>query len=414
MSENEARPLFNLQLPSTGFIEDLDQLDEYDLEEMDTLKGKLKDAFEEKEDLKAKVEKWHNSSKNLACQPKVWSDAPIIEEYESDSEDEYVSIPTKEQETSSFANQQVKTPRETVKNHFTHSKNPKVDKKELGNSSQRKIRPIWNNVQRVNNQNQFVPTTVLTRTGKIPVNIARASGTKNVSTARHSFIRQAILTSAAMKVNTVKPIVNRLVLLGEKGKLLLSPQQVVMETTKDTTGICVANYNVDPVPKFFFIHTELGRTKNVVIVDIPGNMKATPRPPVRPNQRIAKDVKETLRSDQDLSECLNTSSMKFKESTPKKHEVKQVQQSCLGEDCWELYIPDLVPNMESMLMQIRSTLEFLTQMLHVCPTEDAYSSSKADVVTLTKQDSDDHLLQVGTEFTSSEQQIKPTSTYGLS
>ncbi|GJS89860.1 hypothetical protein Tco_0772496 [Tanacetum coccineum] len=27
----------------------------------------------------------------------------------------------------------------------------------------------------------------------------------------------------------------------------------------------------------------------------------------------------------------------------KKHEVKQVQQSCLGEDCWELFIPDLVP-----------------------------------------------------------------------
>ncbi|GJY52903.1 ribonuclease H-like domain-containing protein [Tanacetum coccineum] len=36
---------------------------------------------------------------NVACQPKVWSDAPIIEEYKSDSEDEYVSIPTKEQET---------------------------------------------------------------------------------------------------------------------------------------------------------------------------------------------------------------------------------------------------------------------------------------------------------------------------
>ncbi|GKC08070.1 putative ribonuclease H-like domain-containing protein, partial [Tanacetum coccineum] len=62
----------------------------------------------------------------------VWSDAPIIEEYESDSEDECVSIPTKEQEIPSFANQQVKTPRETVKNQFTHSTNPKVDKKELG------------------------------------------------------------------------------------------------------------------------------------------------------------------------------------------------------------------------------------------------------------------------------------------
>ncbi|GKC14645.1 hypothetical protein Tco_1011427, partial [Tanacetum coccineum] len=75
-------------------------------------------------------------------------------------------------------------------------------------SSQREIRPIWNNVQRVNHQNQFVPTAVLTRTGKIPVNTARASGTKNVSTARHSFNRQAGLTSAAMKVNTFKPIVN--------------------------------------------------------------------------------------------------------------------------------------------------------------------------------------------------------------
>ncbi|GJZ47457.1 putative ribonuclease H-like domain-containing protein [Tanacetum coccineum] len=186
---------------------------------------------------------------NVECQPKVWSDAPIIEEYESDSEDEYVSIPTKEQETPSFANQQVKTPRETVKNQFTHSQKPKVDKKELGygftvracfvcgslnhlirdcdfhekrmarkaelnnqlnkNFDQREKRPIWNNVQRVNKQNQFVPSAVLTRTGKIPVNTARASGTKNVSTARQSFNRQTVLTSTAMKVNTVKPIVNR-------------------------------------------------------------------------------------------------------------------------------------------------------------------------------------------------------------
>ncbi|GJS82621.1 putative reverse transcriptase domain-containing protein [Tanacetum coccineum] len=186
---------------------------------------------------------------NVACQPKVWSDSPIIEEYELDSKDEYVSIPTKEQETPSFANQQVKTPRETVENHFTHSKNPKVDKKELGygftvracfvcgslnhlirdcdfhekrmakqaelnnrlnrNTSQREIRPIWNNAQRVNKQNQFVPITVLTRTRKILVNTARTSGTKNVSAARHSFNRHAVLTSAAMKVNTVKPNVKR-------------------------------------------------------------------------------------------------------------------------------------------------------------------------------------------------------------
>ncbi|GJR95030.1 hypothetical protein Tco_0267204 [Tanacetum coccineum] len=75
-------------------------------------------------------------------------------------------------------------------------------------SSQREIRPIWNSVQRVNHQNQFVPTAVLTRTGTIPVNTARTSGTNTVNTARHNFNRHTVPTNAAMKVNTVKPIVN--------------------------------------------------------------------------------------------------------------------------------------------------------------------------------------------------------------
>ncbi|GJU24291.1 hypothetical protein Tco_1162912 [Tanacetum coccineum] len=239
----------------------------------------------------------------------VWSDAPIIEEYESDSEDEYVSIPPKEQETPSFANQQVKTPRETVKNQFTHSQKPKVDKKELGygftvracfvcgslnhlirdcdfhekrmarkaelnngwnrKSSQREIRQTWNNVQRVNKQNQFVPSAVLTRTGKIPVSTARASSTKNVSTARQSFNRQTILTSTAMKVNAVKPIVNRarpanLVLLGVKGKLLLSPQQVVIRDHKDRAGTMSPNTMVDPVLETDYLYRAL---KNKGIVD---------------------------------------------------------------------------------------------------------------------------------------------------
>ncbi|GJR93413.1 ribonuclease H-like domain-containing protein [Tanacetum coccineum] len=173
---------------------------------------------------------------NVECQPKVWSDAPIIEEYESDSEDECVSIPTKQQETPSFANKQVKTPRENVKSQFTHSQKSKVDKKDLGygfavracfvcGSLNHLIRDCdfhekrmarkaelnngWNNVKRVNKQNQFVPSAVLTRTGIIPVNTAKASSTKTFSTARQSFNRQTVLTSTAMKVNTVKPIVNR-------------------------------------------------------------------------------------------------------------------------------------------------------------------------------------------------------------
>ncbi|GJV34301.1 ribonuclease H-like domain-containing protein [Tanacetum coccineum] len=149
----------------------------------------LADAEKEKEDLKAKVEKWHNSSKNL------------------DSEDEHVSLPTEEQETPSFANQQVKTPRET-----RMAKQAALNNRMRKKSSQREIRPIWNNVQRVNHENQFVPIAVLTRTGKIPVSTARAS-----------------------------------VMLGEKGKLLLSPQQVVIRDQKDITGTKSPNTMVDQV-----------------------------------------------------------------------------------------------------------------------------------------------------------------------
>ncbi|GJR55132.1 ribonuclease H-like domain-containing protein [Tanacetum coccineum] len=267
----------------------------------------LADAQKEKEDLKAKVEKWHNSSKNLGkllntqrvlmisgllesdlenqplkqgfanvtkapkqtqlsesksqssecdtcesnistepselvsepsviesnveSQPKVWSDAPIIEEYESDSEDEYCDF---------------------------HEK--RMARKAVLNNG-------WNNVQRVNKQNQFIPSAVLTRTGIIPVSTARASSTNNFSTARQSFNRQTVLTNTAIKVNTVKPIVNRvrpanLVLLGEKGKLLLSPQQVVVGDHKYT--MVDPNTIVDPVLEIDYPHRAL---KNKGIVD---------------------------------------------------------------------------------------------------------------------------------------------------
>ncbi|GJR32362.1 putative ribonuclease H-like domain-containing protein [Tanacetum coccineum] len=156
----------------------------------------------------------------VVCQPKVWSDAPIIEEYESDSEDEHVSLPIEEQETPSFANQQVKPPRETVKNQFTYSKNPTVDKKGLGygfttkacfvcGSLSHLIRDCDFHEKRMAKQAELNNRMILTRTGKIPVNTARASGTNKVSIARHNFNSQAVLTNAASKISTVKPFVNR-------------------------------------------------------------------------------------------------------------------------------------------------------------------------------------------------------------
>ncbi|GJS06293.1 ribonuclease H-like domain-containing protein [Tanacetum coccineum] len=157
---------------------------------------------------------------NVFSQPKVWSDAPIIEEYDSYSDDEYMIQPSKEQEIHSFAFidtvKHVQTPRDTVKEQNTYSPSPKANKrdwnglisKRLGlgygftkktcfkgkGTGQGENRPLWNNVQRLNHQNQFVPTAVLTRTGRIPVN-----------TASHNFNSQAISISAARKVNADNP-----------------------------------------------------------------------------------------------------------------------------------------------------------------------------------------------------------------
>ncbi|GJS62477.1 putative ribonuclease H-like domain-containing protein [Tanacetum coccineum] len=103
----------------------------------------LAEAMKEKEDLKAKV----------------WSDLNTLEEYESDSEDEDYDFHEKRM-----------------------AKQAELNNRLNRNSSQREIKPIWNNVQRVNNQNQFVPTALLTKTGKILVNTARASDYKEFNT----------------------------------------------------------------------------------------------------------------------------------------------------------------------------------------------------------------------------------------
>nr|GEV58441.1 xylulose kinase-1 [Tanacetum cinerariifolium] len=67
-------------------------------------------------------------------EPKVWSDAPIIEEYESDSDDEHVTIPLKEQKKPSFAFvntvKHIKTPRQTVKEQHKCSQNPKPNNRD--------------------------------------------------------------------------------------------------------------------------------------------------------------------------------------------------------------------------------------------------------------------------------------------
>ncbi|GKF85013.1 hypothetical protein Tco_0249911 [Tanacetum coccineum] len=71
-------------------------------------------------------------------------------------------------------------------------------------TSQREIRPIWNNVLRVNHQNKlthphpkrnFVPTAVVTKSRQVPVNAAKQSSPRVV----------ASISTASRPVNTAAP-----------------------------------------------------------------------------------------------------------------------------------------------------------------------------------------------------------------
>ncbi|GJX30716.1 putative ribonuclease H-like domain-containing protein, partial [Tanacetum coccineum] len=64
----------------------------------------------------------------------------------------------------------------------------------------REVRPIWNNTQRINHQNKFVPTAVLTRSGRIPVSTAKQVSKEKVNTIRVNGVN----TAGQTIVSTIK------------------------------------------------------------------------------------------------------------------------------------------------------------------------------------------------------------------
>ncbi|GJW23907.1 putative ribonuclease H-like domain-containing protein [Tanacetum coccineum] len=115
-------------------------------------------------------------------------------------------------------------------------------------------------------------------------NTARASGTKNVSTARQSFNRQTVLTSTAMKVNTINPIVNRV----RPANVFHKPHLPYTRPFKKTTVLrtVVANQKVNTAkvnavstvggkretavkPSAGFIHIEALKNKGIVDSYVP-------------------------------------------------------------------------------------------------------------------------------------------------
>nr|GEU92139.1 reverse transcriptase domain-containing protein [Tanacetum cinerariifolium] len=163
-----------------------------------------------------------NASK-VVSEPKVWIDAPIIEKYESDNDNDSVSNVQEDKEKSSFAfTDSFKRDRNGhtrkglgyaftrkacfVCGSFSHLiRDGDFHEKRMAKQAESKNkvtgqienRPVWNNVQRVNHQNKFVPSVLLTKTGKFLVNAAR-----------QNYSSQATSTSTASKVNIARPFVN--------------------------------------------------------------------------------------------------------------------------------------------------------------------------------------------------------------
>ncbi|GJW41507.1 hypothetical protein Tco_0067352 [Tanacetum coccineum] len=78
----------------------------------------------------------------------------------------------------------------------------------------------------------------------------------------------------------------------------------------------------------------------------------------------AKDVDEDGKCLKIRSRCVKVFGyilQELKKINLKKHEVKQVQQSCLGEDCWELYIPDLVPLVSTASFSDNDVYDFMIE-----------------------------------------------------
>ncbi|GJV83998.1 putative ribonuclease H-like domain-containing protein [Tanacetum coccineum] len=149
-------------------------------------------------------------------EPKVvrkYDDAPSIEEWVSDDEEEDVSQPKTKKKTvrpsivkKEFvkSKQQEKTARKTIKLVEQHRKNHlTVDcnyhQKQFQN--QRMVKPVWNNAQRVNHQNFAKKTHPYAKKNMVPRAVLMKSGLVSINTARQNISKRAVLVNTARQVN---------------------------------------------------------------------------------------------------------------------------------------------------------------------------------------------------------------------
>ncbi|GJX66698.1 ribonuclease H-like domain-containing protein [Tanacetum coccineum] len=219
------------------------------------------------------------SSKDSLEQPKdVRPSAPIIEEWESDSDDDCVIRSLFEQNKPSYAKinfvKSNENTRKFVIEQHTYRQpknlrksqslrdcnfyeNKMVGKSVLNNmgrvTGQREVRPVWNNAQRVNHQNKlshphpkrnFVPTAVATKSRLVPVNAAKQSSPRaatSISTARH--VNTAALKPKVNNVTTTRPEVVVSTAEGKRKNVVKSSACCIRRPTGKDQGIFDSGYS---------------------------------------------------------------------------------------------------------------------------------------------------------------------------
>ncbi|GJX15020.1 hypothetical protein Tco_0206778 [Tanacetum coccineum] len=179
----------------------------------------------------ANTEKPKSVSESVVSNPKINRDRVIIEDWNSDDDEEMYEVQTVRLETQTVKTRDDKSGQNSKKQrigfrkvkacyvckstdhlikdcnfHDKKSQEPKL--KNMANTGQREGKPVWDNTKRVNHQNfskypylskTFVPSGVLTRTG-----LHRPC----VSTARPSVSTASPSISTARPVCTARPSVN--------------------------------------------------------------------------------------------------------------------------------------------------------------------------------------------------------------
>ncbi|GKA94373.1 ribonuclease H-like domain-containing protein [Tanacetum coccineum] len=155
----------------------------------------------------ANTEKPKSVNESIVSNPKINEDRVIIEDWNSNDEEEEYEVQTVRPETQTF---KIRDDKSDCNFHDKKSQEPKL--KNVVNTSQKEGKPVWDNTKRVNHQNfskyphlskSFVPSGVLTRTGLHRPNVSTA---RPVCTARTSVSTARPVCTARLSVSTARPV----------------------------------------------------------------------------------------------------------------------------------------------------------------------------------------------------------------